>query len=324
MPNININQFNGGNYQQFLPKSQAYNWGYEGELPYSVGYDNMTDEEFVNLLETELTKLPYNGCKQIRWKDHPTVDGGTRLRTLFKAGKGEYACLTGWGYFSSAWIRRKIGGVWNPFERMALFDSDYLKANSLIQAANLNGYIYPLYNYYFSPQSPSPRTHSFKNDGDLVFYKQLQYVFENIRVVGRIGKSDYEIKRTPVQAITTNGTILDLSRQRYFVATNKSLGSLTLNQEVVLANGDDTTFTINQLWTDTNYSWTIYTSNGTNVVLTNGGRSSFIYYSHSSYNKISNGTQYIVRPTQPSSTNLFINESQQYGTAKPILSAIYN
>ena len=60
MSNINIQQFNGGSYQELLPKSQAYNWGYEGQMPQLVKY---TDEEFDALLETEWQKMPFASAK---------------------------------------------------------------------------------------------------------------------------------------------------------------------------------------------------------------------------------------------------------------------
>ena len=121
MSNINIQQFNGGSYQELLPKSQAYNWGYEGQMPQLVKY---TDEEFDALLETEWQKMPFASAKQIEWKKEA---GRTFFGTLWRYNQ-ESGVLTGITYESlERWYRYRTSNGWGQFYSMAKEDSDYAK-----------------------------------------------------------------------------------------------------------------------------------------------------------------------------------------------------
>lgn len=123
--NINIQQFDGTNYSQLLPNSQSYSFGYEGRLE-QIGYHGITDKEFTNLLDAELAKLPFWGAKQLIWYNSPTVSGYQAARTLFKMADTN-ACLLGWSYEPSAFFRLKTNGVWQPTQKMSLFDQTYAK-----------------------------------------------------------------------------------------------------------------------------------------------------------------------------------------------------
>ncbi len=124
--NVNIQQFDGNNYQQFLPKSQAYNWGYEGNVPEIIRISGGSDEEFLSKLKDEFSKMPNKSGKQVAWQDHPAISGWTFMGTLWR-DDANYGYLNGFSYGSTAWIRHLYDGVWGPFEKMALYDKDYAK-----------------------------------------------------------------------------------------------------------------------------------------------------------------------------------------------------
>lgn len=90
-------------------------YGY-GEMIQRIGHDNMPDDEFVSLLEDQLSKLGYNEAIQLCWTNHPTVTGATFVGTLWKTYLGNYAVLTGVNYFGDNVVRRKVNGVWQPTE----------------------------------------------------------------------------------------------------------------------------------------------------------------------------------------------------------------
>lgn len=90
-------------------------YGY-GEKLSRIGHDNMTDAEFVEMLEAKLATMGYNSVVQVTWSDHPLIDGTIRVGTLWKADDGTYALLTGGGYAGSSLTRIKFNGVWQPFE----------------------------------------------------------------------------------------------------------------------------------------------------------------------------------------------------------------
>ncbi len=90
-------------------------YGY-GEMIQRIGHDNITDDEFVSLLEDLLSKLGYNEAIQLCWVNHPTVSGVTFIGTLWKSSGGEYATLTGTTYLGSMTLRCKANGVWQPTE----------------------------------------------------------------------------------------------------------------------------------------------------------------------------------------------------------------
>lgn len=90
-------------------------YGY-GESFSRIGHDNITDAEFVEMLEAKLSTMGYNTAAQVIWEDHPLVDGTIRVGTLWKSGNGGYALLTGDGYASTSVTRVKVNGVWQPFE----------------------------------------------------------------------------------------------------------------------------------------------------------------------------------------------------------------
>lgn len=90
-------------------------YGY-GEGLSKIGHDNITDAEFVEMLEAKLSTMGYNSAAQVIWEDHPLISGTTFIGTLWKSGDGEYATLTGNGYASLLLIRVKVNGVWQPFE----------------------------------------------------------------------------------------------------------------------------------------------------------------------------------------------------------------
>lgn len=90
-------------------------YGY-GETIQRIGHDNITDAEFVELLEAKLSTMDYNSAAQVTWVDHPLISGTTFVGTLWKSGGGEYAVLTGSSYSSLSLIRVKQNNVWQPFE----------------------------------------------------------------------------------------------------------------------------------------------------------------------------------------------------------------
>lgn len=90
-------------------------YGYGEELS-RIGHDNITDAEFVEMLEAKLSTMGYNSAAQVMWEDHPLISGTTFIGTLWKSGDGKYATLTGNGYASLLLIRVKVNGVWQPFE----------------------------------------------------------------------------------------------------------------------------------------------------------------------------------------------------------------
>lgn len=90
-------------------------YGY-GETISRIGHDNITDAEFVEMLEAKLSTMDYDSAAQVTWEDHPLFDGTIRVGTLWKSGTGEYAALTGDGYASTSLTRVKVNGVWQPFE----------------------------------------------------------------------------------------------------------------------------------------------------------------------------------------------------------------
>lgn len=90
-------------------------YGY-GNTMIRIGHDNITDDEFIEAVESRLSAMNYETAAEVIWVDHPTVDGTTRVGTLWKSGYGRYAILTGVGYYHGSLIRRKNAGVWGPFE----------------------------------------------------------------------------------------------------------------------------------------------------------------------------------------------------------------
>lgn len=90
-------------------------YGY-GETIQRIGHDNITDAEFVELLEAKLSTMDYHSAAQVTWVDHPLISGTTFVGTLWKSGGGEYAVLTGSSYSSLSLIRVKQNNVWQPFE----------------------------------------------------------------------------------------------------------------------------------------------------------------------------------------------------------------
>lgn len=90
-------------------------YGY-GESFSRIGHDNITDAEFVEMMEAKLSTMGYNTAAQVIWEDHPLVDGTIRVGTLWKSENGDYALLTGDGYVSTSVTRVKVNGVWQPFE----------------------------------------------------------------------------------------------------------------------------------------------------------------------------------------------------------------
>lgn len=90
-------------------------YGY-GETIQRIGHDNITDAEFVELLEAKLSTMDYNSAAQVTWVDHPLISGTTFVGTLWKSGGGKYAVLTGSSYSSLSLIRVKQNNVWQPFE----------------------------------------------------------------------------------------------------------------------------------------------------------------------------------------------------------------
>ena len=90
-------------------------YGY-GEMIQRIGSGDMPDDEFVSLLEDQLSKLGYNEAIQLCWTNHPTVTGATFVGTLWKTYLGNYAVLTGVNYFGDNVVRRKVNGVWQPTE----------------------------------------------------------------------------------------------------------------------------------------------------------------------------------------------------------------
>lgn len=90
-------------------------YGYGEELS-RIGHDNITDAEFVEMLEAKLATMGYNSVVQVSWSDHPLIDGTIRVGTLWKVDDGTYALLTGGGYVGSSLTRIKFNGVWQPFE----------------------------------------------------------------------------------------------------------------------------------------------------------------------------------------------------------------
>ena len=90
-------------------------YGY-GEMIQRIGHDNITDDEFVSLLEDLLSKLGYNEAIQLCWVNHPTISGVTFIGTLWKSSGGEYATLTGTSYSGNILLRCKTNGVWQPTE----------------------------------------------------------------------------------------------------------------------------------------------------------------------------------------------------------------
>lgn len=90
-------------------------FGY-GETFSRIGHDNITDAEFVEMLEAKLSTMDYDSAAQVTWEDHPLIDGTVRIGTLWKSGTGKYAVLTGDGYASTSITRVKVNGVWQPFE----------------------------------------------------------------------------------------------------------------------------------------------------------------------------------------------------------------
>lgn len=105
--------------QQELARNNIYaapgGYGYGGYVPV-VGRDNITDAEFVEMLETRLSKLGYGEAMQVKWINHPTVSGETWIGTLWKHTSGNYAVLTGETYSGYMVIRTKANGVWKPTE----------------------------------------------------------------------------------------------------------------------------------------------------------------------------------------------------------------
>ena len=90
-------------------------YGY-GEMIQRIGHDNITDDEFVSLLEDLLSKLGYNEAIQLCWVNHPTISGVTFIGTLWKSSAGAYATLTGTSYSGIMLLRYKTNGVWQPTE----------------------------------------------------------------------------------------------------------------------------------------------------------------------------------------------------------------
>ena len=90
-------------------------YGY-GEMIQRIGHDNITDDEFVSLLEDLLSKLGYNEAIQLCWVNHPTISGVTFIGTLWKSSAGAYATLTGTSYSGNMLLRYKTNGVWQPTE----------------------------------------------------------------------------------------------------------------------------------------------------------------------------------------------------------------
>lgn len=60
--------------------------------------------------------MGYNTAAQVSWVDYPYLDGTVRVGTLWKSENGDYAVLTGIGYYGVYFIRRKVNGTWLPWE----------------------------------------------------------------------------------------------------------------------------------------------------------------------------------------------------------------
>ena len=101
--------------EQGIANSAPGGFGY-GESLLIIGHDNITDDEFVSLLENQLSKLGYNEAMQLCWANHPTVGDSTFVGTLWKSNGGRYAVLTGVTYSGASVVRYKLNDIWKPTE----------------------------------------------------------------------------------------------------------------------------------------------------------------------------------------------------------------
>lgn len=81
-----------------------------------IGYDNITDEQFVVLLDEALDSMQESTAMQVRWKDYQVQNNSDHIGTLWKHGDGRYATLTGVGYSGDYFVRCKFNGTWMPLE----------------------------------------------------------------------------------------------------------------------------------------------------------------------------------------------------------------
>ena len=153
------------------------------------------------------------------------------------------------------------------------------------------------------------------------------WICENVYPVGVTGTSnEYAINVVPLSLISTNyssQTVLNTTTVKYIVIWNTAV-SVTLNTSNTIPLSK--IYRIYKLWQDTNtaHNYKIYQSSDLRLIITSSGDYGTWKFTYSTAAKSSiSSTQYLINSTAPTA-NVFINRTQQYGTAKTIGQGIYN
>lgn len=213
----------------------------------------------------------------------------------------------------------------------ATFSQKLQENYGYVNSSSINSqYIYPLYTYSFSFSDSN--TVSFETGIGSSYSMSTKlntnhWICENIYPVGVTGTSnEYAINVVPLSLISTNyssQTALNTTTAKYIVIWNTAV-SVTLNTSNTVPLSK--IYRVYKLWQDTNtaYSYKIYQSSDLRLIITSGGdygTKRFTY--HTTAKSSISSTQYLINSTAPTA-NVFINRTQQYGTAKTIGQGIYN
>lgn len=208
-----------------------------------------------------------------------------------------------------------------PKESINADTLDGYHSDQFLSPSNINSqYIYPLYTYSFSFNFQSAHT---TGEGLLskIVYTNNCYILTSVSLKGILNSNDINLTCYPILKLSNSYQALDLSSQKFIIGVNNDTNlSLNTFNEINMSNINF----IDQLWIDSNIHTTRCYANGSGYALqvTTNVDDWFNYQSGNGANKIIISTSFLLRTSYPIS-GLFVNETQQYGVAKHLCSAIY-